>query len=232
MKTIKSVEKAFHILSYVASHNGQKNLTEIGQELAMSPATLHGFLATLEETGALARDEATGKYILGELIFKYSLVMDRLQELSMLCQPHLQAIRDQTKETVHLAIPYGNEQILYIARAESPYPFRLTSLVGTPEAASASALGYLLYPLPIPDGDNHIERRDDPVHPLCIKYEPDIDAYCLATAFRCAAADHGRAGLSLVVPRTRFLAQQEDFFTQPLFDSAAKIEAQLQPSKA
>lgn len=232
MKTIKSVEKAFHILSYVASHNGQKNLTEIGQALAMSPATLHGFLATLEDTGALARDAATGKYILGELIFKYSLVTNRLQELSMLCQPYLQAIRDQTKETVHLAIPYGLDQILYIARAESPHPFRLTSLVGTPEEASASALGYLLYPLPLPAGNDQIERRDDPAQPLCIKYEPELDAYCLATSFRYAAAENGQAGLSLVVPRTRFLAQDETFFTQPLFDGAAQIEARLQPKQA
>ena len=227
MKTIKSVEKAFHIINYIASHNGQKNLTEIGNALDMSPATLHGFLSTLEETGAITRDDITGKYILGELIFKYSLINNPIQTLGRICRPCLQTIRDQTKETVHLAIPYGNNKILYIAREESPYPFRMTSLVGTFEEAANSALGYLLYRLPLPDTDTTIECRTDLSRPLCIKYEPELEAYCLATIFTYGADTEYKAGISLVIPRTRFSIHPDTFFITPLLAGAQQIEHQF-----
>ena len=60
MKTIKSVEKSFHILNAIARWNGQKNLTELSVLLSLSPGTLHGFLATLEEVGAIDRDPQSG----------------------------------------------------------------------------------------------------------------------------------------------------------------------------
>lgn len=228
MKTIKSVEKAIIITNYIAQHNGQKNLTEISTAMAISPGTLHGFLATLEESGMIRKSETTGKYALGDLIFKYSLLADNTHSLSRICHHYLDALRDETKETVHLAIPEGQGNVLYIEKAESPYPLRLTSLVGTVQAAAESALGYVLYELPIRDKDEHLQMETRNQRLYCFKYEPDLEAYCLATSLCYAPQQHSRAGISIVIPKTRFLAQEKDFYLLPLEKTVQDLEQQFQ----
>ena len=232
MKTIKSVEKAFVILDYIADHNGDKNLTEIGNALEMSPATLHGFLATLEELGAIERSGSSNAYSLGSRMLRYSLVGDASHALKRLCQPHLDALRDKTEETAHLAIPEGKRRVLYIQKAESPYPLRLTSLVGTSEDARKSALGYVLYSLePGEEDAANIELIQEGARTVCIKFEPDLDAYCLATEFSYGA-NGTEAGISIVVPSARYDRRPREFFTDALASTAGKVENELRATSS
>lgn len=226
MKTIKSVEKAFAVLDYIADHNGKKNLTEIGAALEMSPATIHGFLATLEELGAIERSGAQGTYTLGSHMLRYGIASDPLRTLKRLCQPHLDALRDATQETAHLAISQGDRTVLYIQKAESPYPVRLTSLVGTSEPAEQSALGYVLCGLDANEHADTVELMQANGRPVCIKFEPDLDAYCLATKFSYGAGE-SEAGISVVVPRTRYEKHSRAFYVDALAGEAQRIEHEL-----
>ena len=54
--------------------------------------------------------------------------------------PELQALRDATGETVHLAVPAGAEMV-YIDKLESPGPVRMVSRVGAGVALHSSAVG-------------------------------------------------------------------------------------------
>lgn len=227
MKTIKSVEKSFHILNAIARWNGQKNLTELSVLLSLSPGTLHGFLATLEEVGAIDRDPQSGKYILGPLILKYSLIGNPLQSLAQACMPSLNRLRDKTKETIHLAVPEPEGKILYIAKAESPYPYRLTSLVGTAEPAASSALGYLLYPLELDPKDETIRKNMETSRPCCVKYEKELDAYCLAASFTYGNVPLRQAGLSIVIPHQRWTAHSQKFYQEALLTETQQLESWL-----
>jgi|GEM_PF-7043530 len=227
MKTIKSVEKSFHILNAIARWNGRKNLTELSALLSLSPGTLHGFLATLEEVGAIARDPLSGKYVLGPLILKYSLIGNPVQSLAQACQPCLDRLRDTTRETVHLAIPEPEGKILYIAKAESPYPYRLTSLVGTAEPAASSALGYLLYSLELDPKDETIRKNMETSRPCCVKYEKELDAYCLAASFTYGNAPLRQAGLSIVIPHQRWTAHSQKFYQEALLTETQQLESWL-----
>lgn len=223
MKTIQSVEKAINIVNHIAQHNGKLNLTEISKNLSISITTLHGFIATLEKCEMIKKDSHTGKYVLGNLILKYNAVFNAQEAFVDMAIPFLEALRDETKETVHLALPFESNQVQYIAKAESPYPFRLTSLVGTFENATDSALGYLFFPLPT---TKDLELDENKGLTYCLKYETDIDAYCLATKL-LAPHINTLAGISLVIPRIRYEQQGKDFYLEALTKQTIELSNSL-----
>lgn len=226
MKTILSVSKAIHILNFIAKNNGKKNLTEISKALDISIGTLHGFIATLEQEKMIEKDPATGKYILGEQIFKYSLINDKGNSLARICKPYMEDLRDLTNETVHLALPVENENILYIEKSESTLPFRLTSLVGTVDTAENAAFGYLLYPRLKTLENPSIEFQTHEQREYCLKYEAFMDAYCIGTTFRYSP-DGRCAGLSLVVPKFRLSTNTKMFYIEPFIAAADHMEQYL-----
>lgn len=226
MKTIQSVEKAIHILDYIAENHGKKNLTDISRALEMSIGTLHGFVATLEQCDMIKKDSETGKYLLGERIFKYSLISDKGTYLARICKPYLDNIRNATNETTHLALPIDRQKILYAEKSESTLPFRLTSLVGTIDDAKDSAVGYILYSLPIPKDSTEIQLKTFKERTYCLKYEPPLDAYCVGTCFQYSL-NGDCAGISLVIPKVRFDSNTENFYIEPFMSEICALEKQL-----
>lgn len=226
MKTIQSVEKAINIVNFIAKNNGMLNLTEISKELKMSIGTLHGFIATLEKCQMLRKDNETGKYFLGDLVFKYSLLNNPQTSLVNISRPYLDEIRNCTNETVHLAVPANSDEIIYIAKAESRFPFRLTSLVGTVEKAELSAIGLLLYDMKEKVISLESEYKTYKGIEYCSKYEPDLDAYCFAAKFQYSA-NNNFAGISVVVPKVRLLTNTEMFYVEPLVDKITELQNEL-----
>lgn len=224
MKTIQSVEKAFRVLDCIAAGNGRRSMTEIARELEMSPATLHGFLVTLEGLGAIARDPHAGGYSIGDRMLRYSLMADASGTLARLILPRLAALRSKTKETVHLAIPEDGGSIRYIAAAEGAYPVRLASLVGKTERAEDAALGPVLFEDLARVHPRGIVCRRRCGRTLCMKQEPELDAVCIAAGFSYGPRQASKAGISIVVPRFRFAAEGEDFYVGPLIEEVQAAE--------
>lgn len=213
MKTIQSIDKAILILNYVAQHNGTCTLTDISTALNMKITTLHGIIATLEYGEMLSKHPSTNKYTLGIKLFEFGKIYEANLSIKDLVRPLLEELGDNVHETIHLAIPFEN-QILYIDKVESPYPLRLTSMVGTRESASDSAIGLaILSHLPTnqlkhfikAEKSEEISKQLQTIKSMgyCIKYEQAHDFYCLATPL---IDSHGLSvgGISVVIPKCRY----------------------------
>lgn len=220
MKTIQSVEKAINILNFIADNNDKYNLTEISKILNMPMGSLHSFIATLEKYNMIKKGEKTGKYCLGQLFFKYSLLSDKKSLICDIIKPYISSIRDKTNETVHTALPIENDKIIYIDKAESNHPFRLTSLVGGVEEAKNSAIGLVLYDLKEENEDIKFNTYKEMEY--CLKYEKDIDAYCIGTKIKLLNLSYF-IGLSIVVPSIRFNKNKEEFYTEIIYFELEKL---------
>lgn len=100
--------------------------------------TVYRILAALAEQGMVA--ESGGAYRLGARLMSLASKAWSQFDLRAALAPELQALRDQTGETVHLAVPAGHEMI-YIDKLESPGPVRMVSRVGASVALHSSAVG-------------------------------------------------------------------------------------------
>lgn len=230
MKTIKSVEKAILIVNCIAEHNGELTLTRLSEKLDMTITTLYGFIYTLEQCHMIQKNPDSGTYSLGSLIARYALVSSPRDLLIRECTPFLDEIRDETGETVHLAFPLSQNQILYAAKAESRNPFRLTSLVGTTENAEHSAIGVMLYPSMQGKNDSTMTFTEVNGISCCIKYEPPMDAYCIAAPLSIGGNSHA-AALSLVVPRIRFHNGPQSY-TDKLTKGICRLQDHLADKKS
>lgn len=223
MKTIQSVEKAIQILDYIAINNDSLGLTELSRALDMSITTLHGFIATLEKCKYIQKSSQTGKYCLGEQIFRLGMLCNKQMILRSAARPYMEEIRDTVNETVHLALPINQTQIMYIEKAESNKPFRLTSLVGKIENAENSAIGIVLMEANSFGTDENVLLEVHENKNFCFKFEPDMDAYCIATAF-VYSSSQDKAALSLVVPKNSFTEENKNIYISKLLVATNALE--------
>lgn len=100
--------------------------------------TVYRIVAALAEQGMLA--ESDGVYRLGTRLMSLASRAWSQFDLRAALAPDLQALRDATGETIHLAVPAGQEMI-YIDKLESPGPVRMASRVGSSVPLHSSAVG-------------------------------------------------------------------------------------------
>ena len=62
---IQSVDRAARILHELGSGSPTLGVTELGARLGLAKPTVHGLLRTLEGSGLVSQDVATGRYSLG-----------------------------------------------------------------------------------------------------------------------------------------------------------------------
>lgn len=140
---IRVLDRAFRILSLLA--DGQPRvLAEIAECIELNTSTTFRLLSTLTYYRYLKRNEKTGQYKLGlaclELAMGYTS-SDNLREVAL---PELEALRDETKETVHLAV-LDRMQVVYIEKIPGLHAIGLMSSgVGRRAPAYCTGVGKAL----------------------------------------------------------------------------------------
>lgn len=218
MKTIQSVDRTVMLLDTIAQHSGEYTLSELSKVLGLPITTLHGFCTTLEHWKLLQKNE-TGRYILGYRLFHYALSFNVEQQLIASVHPYLVSLTRQFNETFHLGI-VRDDKVIYIDKSEPSKPYRMTSVVGNMDEYYNSAIGLLVLanrgadiPSAYLQNCNDI-RRDG----YCLKFEPEMDAYCLAVALQ----DSG-AGINIVLPQHRYTPA----FCQQIVDAMRAVDDAL-----
>lgn len=207
MKKIQSVDKTMHILDYIAENNGRVTLTDISRSLGFAITTLHGFLTTLEAWNMLYKD-AAGKYHIGAKLFQLSLYCGHEQRIRTAVHPYLGHLAQEFGETIHLGIRLG-EQLTYADRAEPDTPFRTTSVAGETVPYYDSAIGLIIKVANNEDiPPEYLTNCNNLAHDgYCLKYEPDMKAYCLGVPFLQPGAPC-MAGFSVVLPEDTFTLER------------------------
>jgi IclR family acetate operon transcriptional repressor len=160
-KTSSTVEKAFSILELVSQKEaGGTSLAEVSKYLHVSKSTAHRYLTTLEELDVLRRDDSD-EFNLGPKLIELSGAFLSRQDLRNESQASLEQLAAQTEETVHLAIPSGDE-VVYIAKVDSPHSVRMASHIGALNPMHCTALGKAILAHFPPDRVNEIMARGLP----------------------------------------------------------------------
>ncbi len=200
MKTLLSIDRTVRILDIVVEHPCEYTLSELSKILDVPISTLHGFCATLEYWQLLQKD-AFGRFTLGYRLLHYAFSTNE-QQLCTAVHPYLMCWMEQFNETFHLGV-LQQDHVIYIDKAEPNKPYRMTSVIGCVDPYYASAIGLVLLArrgvdIPAEYLTNCNDIRKDG---YCLKFEPDMNAYCLGVALK--GIPDNNAAISVVIPTHR-----------------------------
>jgi IclR family acetate operon transcriptional repressor len=141
--TIRVLDRAIDVLSLL-SDGEPRLLTQVSGDAGLNSSTTFRVLATLAHRKFVERDAQTGKYRLGVASLELARAYQDGHYLRRLALPNLQALRNETGETVHLAV-LDHMDVVYLDKQQS---FRavgiMSSHVGARVPAYCTGLGKAL----------------------------------------------------------------------------------------
>ncbi len=138
--SVKAVDKALRILETLGAEPVDLGLAELSRRLGIEKSTLHRLLGTLERRGFVRRDPSSLRYSLGIRMLELGTAVTARSALGRAAAPVLDRLAVRSRLTVNLAV-LDEDEILYVAKRESPEPLRLTVEVGRRLPAHCTALG-------------------------------------------------------------------------------------------
>ena len=130
--------KFMTVLQAVADAPQPPTAASLARSCGYPRPTVYRIVAALAEQGMVAEPAAPTGWAAGSMSLA-SRAWSQF-DLRAALAPELRALRDETGETVHLAVPAGRE-MTYIDKLESPGPVRMASRVGASVALHSSAVG-------------------------------------------------------------------------------------------
>ncbi len=140
--TIKSVDRAFDVLSCLADGEGM-SLSEISKELQQSAATIYRILSTLEARKAVEMDPATQEWFIGPASFQLGSAFLRRTDVVERARPLMRELMEETGETANLGIEIRNE-VMFISQVETHENIRAFFPPGAKSPMHASGIGKVL----------------------------------------------------------------------------------------
>lgn len=140
---IKVLDKSLSVLNILFQDNAPMSITEISKKLGIYPSTIHRILDTLKYRGYVEQNSDDQKYLLGLRLVELGMARYHQINLAKEASPFLKELVDECHETVHLGILY-HEDVLYIAKEDSPQTIRMVSRVGRRTSLYSTGLGKIL----------------------------------------------------------------------------------------
>lgn len=118
---------------------GPLGLSDIAAATGMTYPTTHRLVGVLVERGYVAR--ITGRlYSLGPKMIELGFRAYEQADVRRVAQPFMQALADQTADTVHLARLEGDD-VIYLEKLQSRRPVEISSRVGGRKPAISTGIG-------------------------------------------------------------------------------------------
>jgi DNA-binding IclR family transcriptional regulator len=137
---VRSVSRALELLKLFSVMEPELSLMQISERLRLSPSTAFRLLATLEAEGYVEHRE-NRKYHLGLTCLELGSIFLKQNDIRQQALPILRGLRDECKETVHLAVLSGTE-VVYLEKLDALLSIGfLGSHVGARAPAHCTALG-------------------------------------------------------------------------------------------
>ncbi len=138
----QSIEKAFSVIDLFYSDRPKLSITEISEELNLTPGSIYPILYTLKEKGYLKKD-GNKKYALGLKFLEKSNVILESLDLRSTANTYLRKLADSLRGNAHLALLHDRE-VLYLEREEGSPGVTIKEIVGHRVPAYCTALGKIL----------------------------------------------------------------------------------------
>ena len=140
---IRAVDRAVRILS-VLSDGRPRTLTELSEAIEINSSTTFRLLATLACSNYVERIEQSGAYRLGLACLELSRAYHESNDIRQSALPELEMLRDDTKETVHLAI-LDKMEVVYVEKLHGLHAIGLmSSRLGGRSPAYCTGVGKVL----------------------------------------------------------------------------------------
>lgn len=140
---INSILRAASILRCLAESGEAVKTTSLARRLGLDRSTVYRILLTLEEARLVERDEATGVYSVGLGAFEVGSAYLRRTDLHGVARPLMVELSQKVGETVHLAVPSGN-QAIYLDKIDRSGGLGMISRVGAPVALHCTGCGKVI----------------------------------------------------------------------------------------
>ena len=138
----QSVDRAAGLVSLVVQADGPPTIGELTEATGLTRSTAARLLAALERTNLLERDD-DGGYYPGPLFALHAATHDPWPQVVRIAQPVLEAVRDATRETVHLGVPRAGG-VDHVAQLDTTYLLGSRDWTRLEVPSHCSALGKVL----------------------------------------------------------------------------------------
>jgi DNA-binding IclR family transcriptional regulator len=140
---IRVLDRAISVLQTL-SDGKPRTLVELSEAIELNNSTTFRLLSALASHNYVERDEATGKYTLGLACLELARSYQMNNQIRRAALPEMEALRDVTGETIHLAI-LDRMEVVYLEKLHGFHAIGLmSSHVGARLLAYCTGLGKLL----------------------------------------------------------------------------------------
>ncbi len=238
--------KGIAVMQLISEFQEPPSINQLMESSDLTRPTLYRLLKALESEGLV---ECTAKktFKLGARLIQFASRAFEQNDISRIAEPELKLLSSLTKETCHLAIRCGNE-LVYVAKQDSPQTIRLNSTIGNRVQMHASAIGKcVLAHMNAEDRARLLETMEYPeftqhtiTNPVSLSaqldeiartgfatahQETDVDVHCFgAVIFDRSGRPAG--GISVSVPLYR-LSTDHNRYVQPLLAACKRISQAL-----
>lgn len=163
----QSVLKALSLLDLFTKDQKELSLSEISKKAGMTKPTAYRLLSAMEEKGFLRKIKHSDqdiRYCLGLKLLELGHLVSEQLELRNIALPHMEQLRDEIDEIVHLAILDGT-QATYIEKVESKQALRLYTRIGKSSSLYIGSGPKLLFAY-MPEPEREKILRDLILQPL------------------------------------------------------------------
>lgn len=138
--SVQSVTRALQILEVLSEDEEGYRLSDLAERCGLSPSTVHRLLTTMAERRFVAHDATDGMWHIGRQSFAVGATFVRRRNYIAQTLPFLRRLRDQTRETVNLAVA-DSGQIVILTQIESREIVRAITRPGGRALMTSSGLG-------------------------------------------------------------------------------------------
>lgn len=139
---VVAVLRVFGLLAALGERK-ETSLSELSVRLAMPKASVYRFLQTMKALGFVRQEPESERYGLTMKLFELGTKALQYPDLVELAKSHMQALADQTGETVHLGMLIDSE-IIYVHKVDSRHMLGMYSRIGRRAPLHCTAIGKVL----------------------------------------------------------------------------------------
>jgi IclR family transcriptional regulator, acetate operon repressor len=140
---VQSLVRALAIVNRLAAAEEGVTLTEVAQQVGLSPSTAHRLLTTLEGERYVHFDAERRLWSVGVQAFVAGSAFLRTRNLVSTARPQMRALMEDSAETVNLAVEDGGEAI-YLSQVECRQMMRAFARPGARVPLHCSGVGKAL----------------------------------------------------------------------------------------
>lgn len=155
---LSSVAAALQVLQAFSAEEPEIGITVLAHRMGLAKSTVHRLVTTLVSEGFLEQNPHDGRYRLGLSLFALGTLVRRRMDVSHQSRPHLDFLRDQSNETVHLAV-LDQSDIIYLYNLESRQAIRMQSYLGVRKPAFCTSEGRAILAFSAPEVLSRVLRQ-------------------------------------------------------------------------